>query len=76
MVLNSVIDELNIYFHRGYVILKKLLQKFETLIDIALLVYARIVLGVLIAIEFSSGFVTNDAKILINPESYFFYLIT
>jgi hypothetical protein len=57
-------------------ILNKLFQKLEAPIDIAPLVYARIVFGVLIGIEFSGGLFTQYSRTLIEPEFHFSYLLT
>lgn len=44
--------------------------------DIAPLVYARVVLGVLISLEFSLGLFTNYAQTLIHGEFHFSYILT
>lgn len=56
--------------------MKKILKKLEQPIDIAPLVYARIILGVLIGIEFSGGLFTQYARTLINTKFHFSYLLT
>jgi len=56
--------------------LKKVLSLLEKPIDIAPLVYARIVLGVLISLEFSLGLFTNYSQTLIQGNIHFSYLLT
>ena len=56
--------------------MKKLLSILEKPIDIAPLVYARIVLGVLIALEFSGGLFNSYSETLINGNFHFSYLLT
>lgn len=55
---------------------KPLLTKLEKPTDIAPLVFARIVLGLLIAIEFSGGLFTKYAQTLITGKVHFSYLLT
>jgi hypothetical protein len=54
--------------------LKNLFRKLEAPIDIAPLIYARIVFGMLIAIEFSGGLFTQYSRTLIEPKFHFSYL--
>jgi len=56
--------------------MKKVLSILEKPIDIAPLVYARIVLGVLISLEFSLGVFTNYGQTLIQGNMHFSYLMT
>jgi len=56
--------------------LKKIIAILEKPIDIAPLVYARIVFGVLISLEFSLGLFTNYGQTLIQGDFHFSYLLT
>ena len=56
--------------------MKKVLSILEKPIDIAPLVYARIVFGVLISLEFSLGLFTNYGQTLMQGNMHFSYLLT
>ena len=56
--------------------MNKVLSILEKPIDIAPLVYARIVFGVLISLEFSLGLFTNYGQTLMQGNMHFSYLLT
>ncbi|GAB1307518.1 HTTM domain-containing protein [Urechidicola sp. KH5] len=56
--------------------LQFVLNKLEKPIDIAPLVFARIILGLLITIEFSGGLFTKYAQTLITGKVHFSYMLT
>jgi len=56
--------------------LKRLIQSLEKPIDIAPLIYARIVVGLLVGIELSFGIFNNYSRTLIEPQFHFSYILT
>lgn len=56
--------------------MKKILEKLEKPIDIAPLIYARIVLGLFITIEFTGGLFTSYGQTLVQPSFNFSYQLT